>query len=82
MACPGCSGTMQLMFLDPHRRIHHCPRCGATRSVLFGHTDDVVPKLVERCRAFARELSDEPGLMARWETLGIAESINPERQRG
>jgi hypothetical protein len=40
-----------------------------------------VPALVGRCRQFARELSDDAGLLARWWSFGVAESITPPEGR-
>jgi len=86
MACQTCNHTLQLVFMDAHRKVHHCPRCGTMRSELLGHVDDTVPALVERCRTFggllAVHLPHDPDCVAlQWHRLGIAESIAPSEQR-
>ncbi len=88
MPCPTCSETMQLVFMDRERTVHHCPRCGTLRSELLGHIDDSVPKLVDRCRAFSAELSREAitqgvaaGLRRNWHRLGIRESLHSPKER-
>jgi hypothetical protein len=82
MACENCGHTNQRVSDGTW---FWCPRCGTLteRPALLGAVAAIhTPKLVLRCRKFARELSDEPGLMARWKTLGIAESIDPPENRG
>jgi ribosomal protein S27AE len=81
VSCPSCGHTMAMLFDSRDRTVWHCGRCGTVRSGLLGHVEDVVPKLVERCRQFARELSDDAGLLARWESFGVAESIDSPEDR-
>ncbi len=73
--CPTCDKTMQLLFMDRERTIHHCPTCGTIRSELLGDFDIIVPKLVERCREYEKELTNGANDWL-WKQIGIAESIH------
>jgi Zn-finger nucleic acid-binding protein len=64
MSCPTCDHTLQTVMMDRVRKLWHCPRCGTMVSVLLGHTDVVVPKLVARQRDFIRLI--EPAELERW----------------
>lgn len=83
MACPTCDHTMQLIGEpDGAGQRYWCPRCGTLRTIGKYGGDDV-PKLVERCQEFERNLApavhpgnDAHGHMERWESIGIAEAIN------
>lgn len=98
MACPTCDHTMDNVCREDTpvasgqlvvtRRVYYCPRCG-TMTILHdatGRVDTYVPKIVERCRKFEKEVvvgMFRPGEAPRddWTQIGIAESINPPGKR-
>lgn len=89
MPCPTCSHTMYGMGEVPAvggNPLFWCPRCGTIQSVDpgLGTLISETPKLVERCRTFARQriIDGSPdGDSAAWRQTGIAESINTPENR-
>jgi uncharacterized Zn finger protein len=81
MSCPTCDHTMQEVALDGPTALFWCERCGTIKSSHprpQGRTMGV-PKLVERCRSYAREFDKEniaQFYRNTWKRLGIAESID------
>lgn len=77
MSCPTCGHTMHGIGAVPAvggQPVFWCPRCGTVEDHADGITDVGVPKLVERCRAFAAETRAD--LLEGWQRLGVAESIH------
>lgn len=94
MACPTCDHSMEACGQnDRGDNFFHCPRCGTLKIDAFGQHGDklYVPKLVERCREFRATrhpsfkaevgIFGDPVLVAEWERIGIAESINVPANR-
>lgn len=75
MPCPTCDHTMHNIGTAGVAGVFWCPRCGTLKTG-DPEPDIFTPKLVERCREFAK--SDYPELHSGqlWTRLGIAESIN------
>jgi predicted RNA-binding Zn-ribbon protein involved in translation (DUF1610 family) len=72
MNCTTCSGMMERVAEDAFTITFWCPRCGT----IGGRA----PRLVERCRDFAKKMDDPDWsgeAAALWKIAGIAESINP-----
>lgn len=57
----------------------YCPRCGTLRREFSEVESAEVPKIVERCRAFAAGLAGAD--LANWIGFGVAESINKPGER-
>lgn len=73
MPCPTCDHTMERVVGD----VTWCPRCG---TIQVDDADVGVPKLVQRCRRFAREPMT-PEQAAAWHRIGLTESINTPENR-
>jgi hypothetical protein len=90
MACPTCNHMLEGIGHREFHRFWYCHRCGTlveeSRSAHDGPNGWVVlsvyaPKLVGRCREFEKFLHVEPGEMAGWQRLGIADSIRLPKDR-
>ena len=75
MTCSTCDHTMdRLGKSDMGFGLFWCQRCGTIRSPAF--VQDLVPKLVKRCREFGKVLNyPEVAQGAVWGELGIEEAI-------
>lgn len=80
MPCPTCGHTLSHLT-DAAPALHWCERCGTITVGLPDATGVVhahAPKLVERCRDYAKLVNNVGGI---WRTLGIAESIHLPGER-
>lgn len=81
MACPTCGHTMASLCGNAEGgvwvRRFLCERCGTVTVEHDGEVQDTyAPKLVERCREFAKNcVRDGSWLAAAWNTAGIDEAI-------
>jgi hypothetical protein len=78
--CPSCSHTIDHLGDG----WYHCGRCGTLVRRSCDLPRVYIPKLVERCRAFAKERIMNitgAGLYESWIRLGIDESINTPGNR-
>lgn len=74
MSCPTCDHTMEGI----ENCAWWCPRCG---TLVVVQDNFYTPKLVERCRQYADMTIHHETSVVAWRMLGIAESINPPKDR-
>ncbi len=88
MSCPTCSADMPILVPGPMLSYYLCERCGTVcafnKSGERRHT--FIPKLVERCRRFKKEMDDAFAVqgmfnVSLWDSLGIEESIHLPEER-
>jgi hypothetical protein len=82
--CDTCGHTLAVVHNEYPVRIAHCERCGTL--VITGNNvfrTVYVPKLVERCRAFAKQYGQTLPIVVQmgWHSLGIGESIDRPEER-
>lgn len=81
MSCPNCGHSIQKISNEPARWIWWCLRCGTLIDESGASRSSEVPKLVERCRLFAKCDFMKCSVEQMWHRLGIAESIRPPEER-
>ena len=77
MPCPTCSATLECLGVLEDSPVFLCPRCGTVTS----HGSVYVPKLVERCRQFARIGLLTENAKRSWHCFGLGESIDLPEDR-
>jgi hypothetical protein len=81
MACPTCDHTMKALCQAEGCVYYWCSRCGTVRRIGFDIVADIVPKLVERCRAFVDDPSVDGRSFQLCHGLGIIEAVLPRGLR-